>query len=1170
MWNNIRIGSWNVNGLRNKLNDPDFIDMLKEFDICFLQETWMNTDIQIDSFCSFNLYATRIHSKGRCSGGMVALVKQNIRKKVKFVGKKEYGIWLKVNKDIINDEKHLYIGGVYIPPSNSKYAPTKPFESLERDVSDLQATGSILVLGDLNARTGGLHDFLLNYEGDSKMGLNFQPIEMEPDKRFNTDLFTNMYGKKLTQLCIKSNLLICNGRVEGDLPGRHTCFKPNGASVVDYGVVSAESINQVTYFQVQPPNIWSDHCCIKLCLKLSWDKNNNLRNTKLSPLNDNFIWSKDSEDNFRSIMESQLLSKEIDEVLLKNYKLKDNEIDKFCSDVTSIYQKAAQLGLKKKIRKKHDKNNNRKFNHGQQMVYLNLKRDIKNVGNLLLKYPRDPFIRGRFFYLKRNLTRLMKKALLNQREKLLNDIEMLESKDPGMFWKLVNTIKEKKKSLNTIDPQIFHEYFKKLHQGIDNRYLDDKFKTDIQNKVKQLTGKRWVEVLDKEITIVEIKKVIKSMKNKKSCGFDNVSNEMIKCSIETMSVILLKLFNHILYSEKFPTPWAEGYIHPLFKKGEVLNPSNYRGITISSCLGKLFTKILSQRLCVFLEVNKVISINQIGFTPNKRTSDHILVLKTLVDLTKQSRSPLYICFIDLKSAFDTVWREGLLFKLINLNFSRKFINILSSMYGKAKACIKTSDGYTELFNIPIGTRQGCNLSPTLFNCFINDLPKSLDSINGDQLKLFDKKLSCILYADDIVLLSKTTHGLQKLISGTEDFCNKWQLTINVAKTKIMVFNSRKKYNMQWIIYDQEVEVVTSFCYLGIELDNKGTFKKAITRLYNKSWKAYLSLMENFNFHNGSAVSVMLKLFNTMVQPILTYECELWGVYGWRKNECNSIWNYIMSNKHQYDKLHSRVCKQFLGIDKQTPDVIAKAELGRFPIMGTIIKRIYSYWQHVLTSDSNSLIYKILQLNIEMDRKGHHSYYTRIKSLLAVLQCKEHIYPKKGKSEISRVASFICKQFCNTYEEEFFNNIKLRNQSSQSIGKFEMYSHVKRYYRMDNYLINIKNNILRRNITQVRCASNILPINILRKYGVKREQRFCQMCKTKELGTELHTIMYCINPKLAVHRQYFLNSVHKINPQFLKLDKTQQFYYFIQCIDNNVTILFAMFLNKIFNTVKSFQ
>ena len=200
---------------------------------------------------------------------------------------------------------------------------------------------------------------------------------------------------------------------------------------------------------------------------------------------------------------------------------------------------------------------------------------------------------------------------------------------------------------------------------------------------------------------------------------------MIKCSSQIMAPSILKLFNLILTSEIFPKTWSDGFIYPIFKSGNVLETTNYRGITIANCLGKLFTKILNARLTKYLIDNNIILNNQIGFMPKCRTSDHLLILKTIIDLYKHKRKTLYLCFIDFQKAFDSIYRDGLLLKLRKYNISTKFINILSSMYSCVTARVKTPAGLTNPFPIEIGTRQGCNLSPTLFNLFLNLFPAAI-------------------------------------------------------------------------------------------------------------------------------------------------------------------------------------------------------------------------------------------------------------------------------------------------------------------------------------------------------------------------------------------------------------------------------------------------------------
>jgi hypothetical protein len=154
-----------------------------------------------------------------------------------------------------------------------------------------------------------------------------------------------------------------------------------------------------------------------------------------------------------------------------------------------------------------------------------------------------------------------------------------------------------------------------------------------------------------------------------------------------------------LSSGEYPSQWSKGYIHPIHKSGEQDNPSNYRGIVINSCIGKLFTKILNSRLNEFLAKRNVIPIEQIGFTKKKRTVDHMFILRSLVEQhTKKGSKPLYACFIDFRKTFDSVWLQGLFYKMRQIGISDKFYKIVKEMYSKTKLCVKSANSLTELFN----------------------------------------------------------------------------------------------------------------------------------------------------------------------------------------------------------------------------------------------------------------------------------------------------------------------------------------------------------------------------------------------------------------------------------------------------------------------------------------
>jgi hypothetical protein len=142
----------------------------------------------------------------------------------------------------------------------------------------------------------------------------------------------------------------------------------------------------------------------------------------------------------------------------------------------------------------------------------------------------------------------------------------------------------------------------------------------------------------------------------------------------------------IIQTGKYPSEWCTGHIVPIFKAGDNSEPKNYRGITISSCLGKLFSTIINERLVTFLNDNNLQCKEQIDFQKGKRTSDHALTLKTIIDYYKLSHKKVYTCFVDFRAAFDNIWHEGLIYKLSKLQVPIYTVQILKDMYSKILSC----------------------------------------------------------------------------------------------------------------------------------------------------------------------------------------------------------------------------------------------------------------------------------------------------------------------------------------------------------------------------------------------------------------------------------------------------------------------------------------------------
>ena len=189
--------------------------------------------------------------------------------------------------------------------------------------------------------------------------------------------------------------------------------------------------------------------------------------------------------------------------------------------------------------------------------------------------------------------------------------------------------------------------------------------------------------LDDPISLDEIETTIKLLKSGKAPGPDRIRNEMLKTgSRPHLKSAICKLFNHILTSGYFPQSWCEGVITPIFKSGDKQDPANYSGICINSCLGKLFGAVLYNRRKNFVGDHNILHKAQIGFMSNHRTTDHIFALRTLIDkyVTHTTKGKLYTCFIDFKKAFDSVWHDGLLCKLLKYKIGGKFYDLIKTLF----------------------------------------------------------------------------------------------------------------------------------------------------------------------------------------------------------------------------------------------------------------------------------------------------------------------------------------------------------------------------------------------------------------------------------------------------------------------------------------------------------
>ena len=197
------------------------------------------------------------------------------------------------------------------------------------------------------------------------------------------------------------------------------------------------------------------------------------------------------------------------------------------------------------------------------------------------------------------------------------------------------------------------------------------------------------------------------------------------------------------------------------------------------------------------------------------------------------------------------------------------------MYLQSTLCVKVNDNIFNMFNSLVWVRQGDVLSPNLFKIFSNDLTAYLSS-SLDPVYLNDQRLDCLMYADDVILLSSSSAGLQSKLGLLQAFCEDWCLSININKTKLVILNKAGRLinSQSYSNFNETISCTTTYKYLGISFSAK-------KQLYDKSIEALYSLKYNIISLNPN-VNTSIYIFDHTIKPILLYGSEIWACFLPRK------------------------------------------------------------------------------------------------------------------------------------------------------------------------------------------------------------------------------------------------------------------------------------------------
>ena len=1135
----LKIQCFNVGGLKGRLDDPEFRAVLKDYDLTLLSETHLDdadNDLVSEKLRSVNLSVKFKNRKALStyrSGGLCIIYSHVISNHISFIESNcELVQWIKISKTILSLDKDVLLGNTYIPPEHTRYQNLTPFQELQEEILKFDDY-YICIAGDLNSRTNTLRDYIVRndfvpeqfeFDEDAQNGLTSLNLltsnDISLDRQNSDTKVANNYGRLLIDFCKSNNLLFANGRLGSDITGKATTYNH---TVLDYMITNPNLLINTENFTVHDYDaVFSDiHCRLSWGFRLSNTNlitNCNSSDPKTITIKKSHrgMWSKVKPTDFTSYLDVNRLN-DISQDITNPH----SNVYQIVNKIQELFKHAADSALGPEYEIKFEVSANR------ESKPIKFSRETLNKRNRYYKAKRlnngTEEKRNELKIASKEYRKAVSKEKALHRKQRIRMLRNAKSKDPKFYWSVLSS---KHKIVNTrgISPNLdfFYEKFKELagneshgeYRGDDNEVLDE---GQYSNEIREIAE----QILNIEFTVEEIFACVKALKNGKACSTDMILNEFIKSTFDKMKEIYVGLFNRILNEGQIPESWTIGMIVPIYKnKGEKDDFNSYRGITLLSCLGKLFTSVINSRLNRFADETKLINENQTGFRKNYSTLDHVFLLKNLIDLNvKNDKQKLYCAFIDYKKAFDTVWRSALWHKLVKSGITGKLYNVITNMYSNIKSCVSHNGQLSDYFASVNGVRQGENLSPFLFALFINDIEEYLTQNGCDSIQVTGAdvqtylKLLVIMYADDTVLFANSKEGLQKCLDSLQLYCDKWKLQVNADKTKVLVFANRKinKANINFTIGGKNVEIVDEFKYLGVKLSYNGNFHTNIKDLKVQGNRALFSIVKTARREN-LPVDIQFELFDRMVIPVILYGCEIWGY----------------KKMIILEQLHLKFCKMVLKLKQSTPDVMVYGESGRLCLEYYAKKRMINFWSNIVLGNENKLSYTIYSLCKHRYDNGlpTSEWFLNIVNLLNSYGIQTMPESIVGiKAVVRQVHIALKHEYLSKWETKINNSPKCST----------LYKHIKTVFEREHYLTNLPYN-LRIALSRLRTSNHKLPVESgrYRRNYVPRESRFCTKCDSGQMGDEYHFLLVCTNPELIALRERYISPYYVINPNMDKL------------------------------------
>ena len=402
-------------------------------------------------------------------------------------------------------------------------------------------------------------------------------------------------------------------------------------------------------------------------------------------------------------------------------------------------------------------------------------------------------------------------------------------------------------------------------KGFYNQIMSDY--TDI---VSTMSTEGDEELYNRDITLDEVEGAISRLKKGKAPGPDMYPTDLFIQGGDNLRSAIHTLFSMSWKEGALPEMWKSADVKFLRKPGKpnYYSPSSYRPISLTSCLAKIMERIITSRLEAHIEGNHIIDAEQDGFRRKHSTVHAVLRLVQAIHNGFERDQYTAAIFIDLKGAYDSIWREGLVYKLNSIGIQGRMLTWINDFLNNRTARCLLDNTKGQVFKTTVGLPQGSVLSPILFNIYVIDMYKEA---GRDHCKYADDGTDWATEKTPEKAVEKACQKGKTIL----DWCRIWRVLVSLTKTEASLFS---RNTLQTVPPFKLGDTILTYSkipkILGITLDEQLTFEPHIQNVINKASRA-LKVIREVKGIGRVSTQKLIRLYTATVRPIMEYGASIW-------------------------------------------------------------------------------------------------------------------------------------------------------------------------------------------------------------------------------------------------------------------------------------------------------